>query len=1144
MKLLPVANLFAGKGPGFNRQTAEVVYRAMTAMHPDEALMFGRMLIGELNHADLMRHFVGISKIADERAAARAAALRSHYARDAVAKARRGEDNTRELGVLVEIAKIWPFSSSNLSNRAKNQPRSPLGRFIAVHTKIDTDEGKVAEDQKTAKERGIPKVKLTGANVSHYQQAHQQISDLLAPYLHPDLSSMLHLNVKDGANEERRQTLRVEGGKVPDFGRHLNDGDTIQSAEVSVSPQINTSTGMVHHIMRGAGASPEQAARIGTAYGGLANKDNLKILGGEKLNAESPEAYSSATAAFGRIERGSRYLSQSMNEVAPPQLQFALAAANHVGQFGPEAQKVIGPFADRTAYRYRGTERRVSQRLGGELDRLRHDTNLKTPSARRRFAVTGAVTDEGGKQVWNPGPVLSYFHDHLPDADLNELQRRSGVIPPSEGIIFNREGQVTAQSVGYADDWYLPFNLKNLAALQGGEYIRTRSFGGPTTEDIYTGLVSGARSVTVVSHNGVYNIEFDPALRGGRRFNDKAARMVGRYGHLLDALRSKQVSRGAVAPSRMRELEAEVARREPDRGSRAFRVEMQRRVDQERLDPILSGEQRDAAATEWLEEQADRVTTADGNPPTLQEFEESVINTSAKRMLASHKEAMANAGMRPEFGLNDYQRQAAGHLLTGTREQVAQKIADEMGQRRSYDLAMRRAEVANAERISPLSLNGKGYDDALHALKEQFPYYIADVTYHPWSEAMGMAGRAHTGALDTGYVPARHLRPEKAEAGYFNVDVMGPAGGKDKKSGKVFAHTIRYQNRRVHDGPRAVPYKGKGMDEDDGYSGSTGGGGGGDTGNTGKPITAERKEAQRRVADQAALKAFLGAKTFEPDTKLKVAGGGMGPFGGVDIRSVVNDERFVDPDVKAIYGGRDEDELMSDLADPVKAEKLRKAMTALIASGAIKIPDDVARAFRNKGQVEEAKPMPDTVAARLAEGKVDHTFSGTAYDATKNPDVTTIVDTYNDHDDIRDLRSRGELPGIASGKFEDAAKALKSRLRDQDMELVGQEARGRLVDRGVQRQVERDSEAWLRATQLRRRYDEAKKNEPKPPADGSLSPEESKEFDRITNYFLVDPTRLGEPEYRDTVDAVSRGALSHLPSTSSTPPKPPKRRKP
>jgi hypothetical protein len=148
------------------------------------------------------------------------------------------------------------------------------------------------------------------------------------------------------------------------------------------------------------------------------------------------------------------------------------------------------------------------------------------------------IRTEGSKRA-----SIQYLMGRLPSQKWSKLQQAAGKIPPSEGIIINADGRVITQAVGYSDDHYLPFNLKNLKGLQGGHYVRSRSQGGLTTEDIYTGLVSGARSVTVVSRSGVFTMNFEDDFRGGRRYNDKAAGMVSRYAKTLDAVKSKQVER-------------------------------------------------------------------------------------------------------------------------------------------------------------------------------------------------------------------------------------------------------------------------------------------------------------------------------------------------------------------------------------------------------------------------------------------------------------------------------------------------------------------------------------------------------------------------------------------------------------------------
>ena len=256
---------------------------------------------------------------------------------------------------------------------------------------------------------------------------------------------------------------------------------------------------------------------------------------------------------YSRIEAGSRLLAASSTD---PRAQVAAQAGIWAGQFGPEAEKIVGPSMRRATYRYRGTERRPDENLDdikGEIDRqtMRSTGQELTVGNHVKNSMNAAKVYFGGSKAMN-------VRGRLPARDRMDLQLQSGKVPPSEGVIINADGNIITQAVGYADDHYLPFNLKNLKGLQGGSYVRTRSIGGPTSEDIYTGLISGARSLTVVSHSGIFTINFNDDFRGGRRYNDKAKQMVGQYQHTLDAIQSKNVKSRSLKPEEKADIRDEV----------------------------------------------------------------------------------------------------------------------------------------------------------------------------------------------------------------------------------------------------------------------------------------------------------------------------------------------------------------------------------------------------------------------------------------------------------------------------------------------------------------------------------------------------------------------------------------------------------
>jgi len=386
----------------------------------------------------------------------------------------------------------------------------------------------------------------------------------------------------------------------------------------------------------GGGMSPQRAAQVnaGAAQMGTFAQDWTKDFGTGNANEK----------LYGRMQAGGQLLSQ----VGLPGSKTQLAGhfGNFVGTYGPQAEAVIGPPARRTAYRYRGTEKtpdsgmvrdyevavrnamsrrgfdesaekatKVAQNRAVRAKTLEVAEATNTPieavkltPEQRVEAMNSArktTTAMGTNPTWEEQQAgAEAIADYLqrptekggaaPQRGLYNLQLASGNTPPSEGVILDRDGQIVSQAIGYGDDHYLPFNLKNLKGLKGGSYIRNRSVGGLTSEDIYTGLVSGARSVTVVSRSGTFTMEFEPDFRGGRRHNDKAMRMTRRYEQLLDAVQSEQVERQSVDPDVRRAIRQKVEEEAKPYGgamtSKDIRAEVNRRVEDYKSSPDLDDE--------------------------------------------------------------------------------------------------------------------------------------------------------------------------------------------------------------------------------------------------------------------------------------------------------------------------------------------------------------------------------------------------------------------------------------------------------------------------------------------------------------------------------------------------------------------------
>lgn len=469
----------------------------------------------------------------------------------------------------------------------------------------------------------------------------------------------------------------------------------------------------------------------------------------------APNQESGTTDTFNRIAQAGNLASQ----IAPAgsKAQIAGRAAQLVGTYGPEAEKVVGPSLRKTAYRYRGTERTPDKKLehliegeaaqvnrsegsgkgtslrviNGKQVRVPHKTHHEGLSedqkvyaaeeAAKRYFL-GAYREDG-----EPGK------SRVPSAKRAELQRKSGRVTPSEGILIDRNGKVAVQAVGYAEDHYLPFNLKNLGALQGGSYVRTRESGGLTTEDIYTGLMSGARSMTVVSNSGVFTVDFADDLRGGRRFNDKARQMVSRYASTLDAVKSEQVAN----PDRKLTPEQRAD----------IKLEVDDELKRQGLEDYTTKEEKEDLYKKAIEEHMAKPTV----PKDVEE------------------EIRRRADTEP----------------------------DERSRRRAYTAMY--DEALNNVTGRNYRLDGEGYGAAMDALQEQFPYYIDRVDYKAKTgrgAARGDLAERFNSSVDRGYVKPRFNRPEGAESGYYDESITG--------RGKGTADQTNYQNWRVrHAGKKA-----------------------------------------------------------------------------------------------------------------------------------------------------------------------------------------------------------------------------------------------------------------------------------------------------------------------------------------------------
>lgn len=483
--------------------------------------------------------------------------------------------------------------------------------------------------------------------------------------------------------------------------------------------------------------------------------------------ADNPE-YGSKD--YRKLSATANLVNELGGDALSPKAKWALSAAKYVGENGAEAEKILGPTARKTAYRYRGVERKPDAKMDRAiLSSVAGAKNID--DARERLIHPSYSNKDGGKysQDFEFSPFIKYWQKQLPKREHLKLHLASGAIAPSQGVVFNSRGQVVTQAVGYGDDHYLPFNLRKLSMANRGEWVRTRTMGGPTTEDIYAGLITGTRSITVISHSGVYNVEFDESFRGGRRFNDKTARMTRRYSQLLDTLEAENTTLQNIPPDRLEELRSKADAEFPGDGPASVQARQKRLKELQKAEtsePRPSKARIDEWAAEFGNQVADRVNDNHGE----NRFASDELGWEQLRAQQSIKsgENLSDVDAFAAMGLKD---EYARFLDGKTREYRAQQ--------------------------SPLKLNGQGYYFALLALQEQFPYYIKRVEWYPPNNFEGSAG-----GKDDGYVKANFLRPAAAKEGYWDKEIEGHIGeekiknadGTERDTGKTSAHHTGYQN--------------------------------------------------------------------------------------------------------------------------------------------------------------------------------------------------------------------------------------------------------------------------------------------------------------------------------------------------------------
>ena len=1016
---------------------AKRVYDQIMALPDDAAEVYASMiLMGGFLH-DVEANKSTIQKMLDDWSAKRVEEVSKNLAKNYIMKSRAGMDVegiAKSIGLFSTISKDV-YTDAERSANARRQWRNPQGRFRSMNRKIIYTSGE-PHSNKHAERLGIPApaAELNRADKARYQQAYQQVERALR-HADPE-ESVVTLLYRNGDGSPTTKNYLFDG-EIPKLDSSVfASGGTLHSIQIDHPSDLSVG-GAAYDLAGALGGNDWAAEGVRRSF---AQNEQGQFIGAQKLRANIDD-YQKKTNVWGRMSSASRALQDIAGPNVSDRTKLALKTADFVGQYGNEAERVIGPHADRAAYRYRGIERKPDPGLQRVISGTRQ--NLREPNQARNALIYGhereVATRGGVRREAVPSPLIEYFRNRIPDADLINLQTASGNIPPSEGIIIDRQGRVVTQAVGYGDDWYLPFNLKTLGKLKGGEYIRTRTWGGPTTEDIYTGLVSGARAVTVVSHNGVYTIEFDKSFRGSRRYNDKAARMVKRYGQILDAVQSRNVTLAQIPGDRKDEIRAEVGREYSERyDPTGFKAELERREKLERDNPQMSQKAKDAAAEEFLNAEAEKIQTPTGE----------LVDWKTQRDAWANRQALEAHTTANASGLGEMYNYNQARQFFASQVDTPQKFIAVSGQQERFDKYMEGVERDYRNSQRPLQLNGAGYERAMKALEQQFPYYIAKTSWQPKDER----------GFDPGYIKPRFNRPAAAQAGYYDKTITG--------SGKISADRTRHQNEGVL---RRLPAEDK-PKEDTTSSASTK-----------REVSPEAREFSAVEARMALWKSLKEQKSYSGAMAGQEFNAAHLGSAGAGLKLVPMEERQA-----------------REMAarEPDVFDQMMTADLGIIRDKGNFLRIDPKLEDKWRDPTATAKESDFNLVAALNDPEKDYKF-GHAFEAGHEPAAYQAA-----------AKSLGEQLGIDANLDDPDLDNKANAFIEQARAVLRDQAEDPAIGPGALNEAKRKAEAALRLKQAKRRYQARVAQKAREEALKPKALTNTEQPDQLTQFFLMNPEQL------------------------------------
>jgi hypothetical protein len=332
-----------------------------------------------------------------------------------------------------------------------------------------------------------------------------------------------------------------------------------------------------------------------------------------------------------------------------------------------------------------------------------HDVNFTDPTAAEVSYLNGTMDMRASPRAFvdqftRDMAVTSLINEVPSDKRAVLLGQLAGYGVPSSGMIIRSDGQSKEMYRGTGDDHYLPFSAKALPELRDGQYVRTRTLGGLTPEDITTLVTSGGRRATVLSGSGLFSVELRPDVSlEGRMKSPEVAAMGERYERILDQVANSGMYIQDLSQEDEMNLKVQARAYAPDTTSQEYKTRY------------------NTLRNQLIEEKSQLSTGPDGDVERItQEVKDSV-------------KSMDIGG--------------------GSEQQRARIISD---------MTKDALETAQAEKVRQLKLNSEGYALALETLRMQYPDIIRRVEHQSLKDFA--SERRMTRALPKGALDLRNRK--------------------------------------------------------------------------------------------------------------------------------------------------------------------------------------------------------------------------------------------------------------------------------------------------------------------------------------------------------------------------------------------------